>query len=78
MVKRGDVIYAHHMPLKVGVAASLSSWVRSIAVEYDIQYMWPNTLRATHGHAEQTLRALALVVCVSLVLQTGGSAGGVA
>ena len=47
MVKRADVMYAYHPPLTVGVAACLIRWVRSIPLVYDIQDMWPDTLRAT-------------------------------
>lgn len=45
--KRADVIYAYHPPLTVGIAASLIRLVRRIPVVYDIQDMWPDTLRAT-------------------------------
>lgn len=47
MAKRADVIYAYHPPLTVGVAASLIRLFRRIPVVYDIQDMWPDTLRAT-------------------------------
>ena len=47
MAKRADVMYAYHPPLTVGVAASLIRWVRGIPLVYDIQDMWPDTLRAT-------------------------------
>ena len=46
-VKKADVIYAYHPPLTVGVAASLIRFFRRIPVVYDIQDMWPDTLRAT-------------------------------
>lgn len=47
MAKRADAMYAYHPPLTVGVAASLIRWVRGIPLVYDIQDMWPDTLRAT-------------------------------
>lgn len=59
MAKRADVMYAYHPPLTVGVTASLIRWVRGIPLVYDIQDMWPDTLRAT-GMLNNT-RALALV-----------------
>lgn len=62
MAKRADVMYAYHPPLTVGVAASLIRWLRGIPLVYDIQDMWPDTLRAT-GMLSNT-RALALVGCV--------------
>lgn len=59
MAKRADVMYAYHPPLTIGVAASLIRWVRGIPLVYDIQDMWPDTLRAT-GMLNNS-RALALV-----------------
>lgn len=47
MAKRADVIYAYHPPLTVGITASLIRLLRRIPVLYDIQDMWPDTLRAT-------------------------------
>lgn len=47
MAKRADVIYAYHPPLTVGITASLLRLLRRIPVVYDIQDMWPDTLRAT-------------------------------
>ena len=46
-IKRPDVIYAYHPPLTVGVTAALLRLFRRIPVAYDIQDMWPDTLRAT-------------------------------
>lgn len=45
--KRADVIYAYHPPLTVGMAARLIRMFRRTTVVYDIQDMWPDTLRAT-------------------------------
>lgn len=47
MARRADVIYAYHPPLTVGITASLIRLLRRIPVVYDIQDMWPDTLRAT-------------------------------
>lgn len=47
VAKRADVMYAYHPPLTVGIAASLIRLLRRIPVVYDIQDMWPDTLRAT-------------------------------
>lgn len=47
MAKRADVMYAYHPPLTVGITASLVKLLRRIPVVYDIQDMWPDTLRAT-------------------------------
>lgn len=45
--KRPDVIYAYHPPLTVGITAVLLRFFRKIPIVYDIQDMWPDTLRAT-------------------------------
>lgn len=47
VARRADVIYAYHPPLTVGITASLIRLFRRILVVYDIQDMWPDTLRAT-------------------------------
>lgn len=47
LLKRVNVIYAYHPPLTVGIAASLIKIFRRIPVVYDVQDMWPDTLRAT-------------------------------
>lgn len=60
--QRANVIYAYHPPLTVGVTASLVRIFRRIPVIYDIQDMWPDTLRAT-GMLNST-RALKVVAAV--------------
>ncbi len=45
--KKADVLYAYHPPLTVGITASLIRFFRGTPVVYDIQDMWPDTLRAT-------------------------------
>lgn len=45
--RRADVIYAYHPPLTVGMSAALIGLVRRTPVVYDIQDMWPDTLKAT-------------------------------
>ncbi|WP_180054719.1 glycosyltransferase family 4 protein [Acinetobacter sp. YH12113] len=45
--KKADVIYAYHPPLTVGIAAVFIKLFRRIPIVYDIQDMWPDTLKAT-------------------------------
>lgn len=45
--KRADVIYAYHPPLTIGVVAAITRFFRRIPIVYDIQDMWPDTLRST-------------------------------
>lgn len=62
MARRPDVIYAYHPPLTVGITASLLRLLRRVPVVYDIQDMWPDTLRAT-GMVNNA-RALGVVAAV--------------
>jgi len=62
-MKRVDVIYAYHPPLTVGVVASLIKIFRRIPVVYDIQDMWPDTLRATGMIDNARLLAVVSRVC---------------
>lgn len=45
--KRPDVIYAYHPPITVGMSAGFIGFFRRVPVVYDIQDMWPDTLKAT-------------------------------
>lgn len=45
--KKADVMYAYHPPLTIGIVASIVRIFRKIPVVYDIQDIWPDTLRAT-------------------------------
>lgn len=60
--KKPDVIYAYHPPLTVGMVAVFIRFFRKVPVVYDIQDMWPDTLRATGMIAN--LHALKLVTRV--------------
>ncbi|MCE5981349.1 MULTISPECIES: glycosyltransferase family 4 protein [unclassified Pseudomonas] len=60
--KKPDVIYAYHPPLTVGIAAAFIRLLRRVPVVYDIQDMWPDTLRATGMFSnEKALRIVARV-----------------
>ncbi len=60
--RRPDVVYAYHPPLTVGVVAALVRMLRGVPVVYDIQDMWPDTLKATGMVAnERVLRAVGRV-----------------
>lgn len=62
MARRPNVIYAYHPPLTVGLTAGLLRLLRRVPVVYDIQDMWPDTLRAT-GMVSNA-RALSVVAAV--------------
>lgn len=62
IAKRPDIIYAYHPPLTVGIAASLIRIMRGVPVVYDIQDMWPDTLRASGMFSnERALRVVSWV-----------------
>lgn len=63
MAKRANVIYAYHPPLTVGITASLVRLVRRIPVVYDIQDMWPDTLKATGMMNSSRLLRLVELLC---------------
>lgn len=63
MLKRPDVIYAYHPPLTVGVTAALLRLIRRIPVVYDIQDMWPDTLRATGMMSNEKVLSVIENVC---------------
>jgi len=62
-VRNVDVIYAYHPPLTIGVTASLLRIIRRIPVVYDIQDLWPDTLRTTGMLNNELVLSLVGVVC---------------
>jgi len=58
-----DVIYAYHPPLTVGIAAALIRFFRRVPVVYDIQDMWPDTLKATGMFSSEKLLKVVSSVC---------------
>jgi colanic acid biosynthesis glycosyl transferase WcaI len=60
--RRPSVIYAYQPPLTVGIAAAIIRLIRRAPVVYDIQDMWPDTLRSTGMIDNQA--ALKAVGCV--------------
>lgn len=61
--KRPHVIYAYQPPLTVGIAAALIRLLRRVPVVYDIQDMWPDTLRATEMFANERALKVVSKVC---------------
>lgn len=61
--KRAQIIYAYHPPLTVGIAAALIRFFRRIPVVYDIQDMWPDTLRATGMLSNEKVLKIVSAVC---------------
>ncbi|WP_313047772.1 glycosyltransferase family 4 protein [Pseudomonas soli] len=61
--RRPDVIYAYHPPLTVGLSAAFIRLLRRVPVVYDIQDMWPDTLRASGMFSNEKALALVGRVC---------------
>jgi len=61
--RKPDVIYAYHPPLTVGMSAALIRLFRRVPVVYDIQDMWPDTLRATGMFSNEKALRLVSRVC---------------
>ncbi len=47
LTRRPDVVYVYHPPATIGLAAIAQRLFRGVPVVYDIQDLWPDTLRAT-------------------------------
>jgi colanic acid biosynthesis glycosyl transferase WcaI len=60
---RPSVIYAYQPPLTVGVAAVILRLLRRAPLVYDIQDMWPDTLRSTGMIRSEWLLGLVGGVC---------------
>jgi glycosyltransferase involved in cell wall biosynthesis len=62
-VRNVDVIYAYHPPLTTGVTASLLRMIRRIPVVYDIQDLWPDTLRTTGMLNNEIVLSIVGMIC---------------
>jgi glycosyltransferase involved in cell wall biosynthesis len=60
---RVDVIYIYHPPLSVGVTGALLALVTRRPFIYDVQDIWPDTLRATGLISNERLLALIAAMC---------------
>ncbi|WVN42144.1 glycosyltransferase family 4 protein [beta proteobacterium MWH-UniP1] len=67
--RRVDIIYAYHPPLTVGITASLIRVLRGIPVVYDIQDLWPDTLRTTGMLNNEKILFLVGLVCKHIYQQ---------
>lgn len=63
LARRANVIYAYHPPLTVGVSASLIKLIRRMPLVYDIQDMWPDTLRATGMISNEKILSFVSLLC---------------
>jgi colanic acid biosynthesis glycosyl transferase WcaI len=63
MMKKADVMYVYHPPLTTGVSAAVIRFFRKIPVVYDVQDMWPDTLKATGMVSNETVLEIVSKVC---------------
>jgi glycosyltransferase involved in cell wall biosynthesis len=61
--KRPDVIYIYHLPATTGVAGALMAKLRRVPFVFDVQDLWPDTLRATGMMKNRHALALVERVC---------------
>jgi colanic acid biosynthesis glycosyl transferase WcaI len=47
LTKRPDVIFVHHPPITISIPTLFLSWLWRVPFVYQIQDMWPETLKAT-------------------------------
>jgi colanic acid biosynthesis glycosyl transferase WcaI len=66
MMKQADVMYVYHPPLTSGVSAAVIRFFRKIPVVYDVQDMWPDTLRATGMVSNEAVLGVVSKICQSV------------
>lgn len=60
--QKADIIYVYHPPMTVGLAGALIGLFRRTPFVYDVQDLWPDTLRATGMiNNERALRVVGMV-----------------
>jgi colanic acid biosynthesis glycosyl transferase WcaI len=64
IIRKPSVIYSYHPPITVGLAALFIKAVRRVPVLYDLQDLWPDTLRATGMLTSSFLNRLIAHVCL--------------
>lgn len=62
--KKVDVIYAYHPPLTTGIAAVFIKLFRRTPIVYDIQDLWPDTLKATGMLTNDRILKIVDYVCL--------------
>jgi glycosyltransferase involved in cell wall biosynthesis len=63
LIKKADVAYVYHPPATIGIPALIMKYLRRMAIIYDIQDLWPDTLAATGMVAHPTLLRLVDIWC---------------
>lgn len=55
LTRRPDVVYVYHPPATVGLPALVGKVLRGVPFVYDVQDLWPDTLRATGMLSNETI-----------------------
>jgi len=63
LAKKADVVYVYHPPMTVGLSGALISFFRQTPFVYDIQDIWPDTLRATGMINNERVLSLIGLIC---------------
>jgi colanic acid biosynthesis glycosyl transferase WcaI len=61
--KKADIIYVYHPPMTVGVSGALISLFRRTPFVYDVQDLWPDTLRATGMISNERALKMVAIAC---------------
>jgi colanic acid biosynthesis glycosyl transferase WcaI len=62
-VRKADVMYVYHPPATVSLPAMVISWFRRIPFVYDLEDLWPDTLKATDMVNSRFVLGLVSVWC---------------
>jgi colanic acid biosynthesis glycosyl transferase WcaI len=63
LARRVDVVYVYHPPLTVGLSGALIGLITRTPFVYDVQDMWPDTLRATGMAGNERFLAAVATLC---------------
>ena len=61
--KKADVIYVYHPPMTMGLSGALIGLFRNTPFVYDVQDLWPETLRATGMVSNPFILKWVAVIC---------------
>jgi len=62
-VKRPSIIYAYHPPITVGICAIFLKFFYKVPLVYDIQDLWPDTLKATVMIKSKIILNIISIIC---------------
>jgi glycosyltransferase involved in cell wall biosynthesis len=63
LIKKADAMYVYHPPGSIAIPAIILKYFRRIPIVYDIQDMWPETLKATGFVKNDFILKLVEIIC---------------